>query len=33
LTTDGNPSVRRAADTALIRMRTSKQAGAQRPTP
>lgn len=33
LTTDGNPSVRRAADTALIRMRMNTQAGAQRPTP
>jgi HEAT repeat protein len=33
LTTDGNPSVRRAADTALIRMRVSQQAGGRRPTP
>ena len=33
LTTDGNPSVRRAADTALIRMRFNRQSGAQRPTP
>ena len=33
LTSDGNPSVRRAAETALIRMRLSKQAGKLRPTP
>jgi HEAT repeat protein len=33
LTGDGNPSVRRAAETALIRMRASKQAGTLRPTP
>ena len=33
LTTDGNPSVRRAAEKALIRMRVSKQAGTLRPTP
>ena len=33
LTSDGNPSVRRAAETALIRMRVSKQAGTLRPTP
>lgn len=33
LTSDGNPSVRRAAETALIRMRVNKQAGKLRPTP
>ena len=33
LTTDGNPSVRRAADTALIRIRMHRQAGAQPPVP
>lgn len=33
LTSDGNPSVRRAAETALIRMRVSKHAGTVRPTP
>ena len=32
LTSDGNPSVRRAAETALIRMRLSKQAATLRPT-
>jgi HEAT repeat protein len=33
LTSDGNPSVRRAAESAIIRMRASKQAGGLRPTP
>ena len=33
LTSDGDPSVHRAAETALIRMRVSKQAGTLRPTP
>lgn len=33
LTTDGDPSVRRAAETAIIRLRMSKQAGTLRPTP
>jgi HEAT repeat protein len=33
LTSDANPSVRRAAEAALIRMRVSKQAGTLRPTP
>ena len=33
LTSDGDPSVRRAAETALIRMRVSKQAATLRPTP
>ena len=32
LTSDGNPSVRRAAETAIIRLRLSKQAGTLRPT-
>ena len=31
LTSDGDPSVRRAAETALIRMRVSKQAGTRKP--
>ena len=30
LTSDGDPSVRRAAESALIRMRATKQAGAPR---
>ena len=33
LTSDGDPSVRRAAETAIIRLRMSKQAGTLRPTP
>jgi HEAT repeat protein len=33
LTSDGDPSVRRAAGSALIRMRVSKQAGTHRPSP
>ena len=33
LTTDGDPSVRRAAETALIRTRTAKRPAAPRPTP
>ena len=33
LTSDGDPSVRRAAAAALIRMRASKQAATLRPTP
>lgn len=33
LTSDGDPSVRRAAETAIIRMRLSKQAGTLRPAP
>ena len=33
MTTDGDPSVRRAAETALIRIRANKQAGTLRPTP
>ena len=33
LTSDGDPSVRRAAETAIIRIRSSKQAGTRRPTP
>jgi len=31
LTSDGDPSVRRSAETALIRMRVSKQAGTRKP--
>ena len=31
LTTDGDPSVRRAAETAIIRMRVNKQAGTPKP--
>ena len=33
LTSDGDPTVRRSAETALIRMRVNRQVGAQRPTP
>lgn len=33
LTSDGVPQVRRAAETAIIRLRLSKQAGSGRPTP
>jgi HEAT repeat protein len=33
LTSDGNPSVRRAAEAALTRMRVTKQSGTIRPTP
>ena len=33
LTSDGNPSVRRAVEAAIIRLRASKQAGTLRPTP
>jgi HEAT repeat protein len=33
LTSDGNPSVRRAAETALVRMRVNRQPVARRPTP
>jgi HEAT repeat protein len=33
MTTDGDPSVRRAAESALVRIRVNKQAGTVRPTP
>ena len=33
LTSDGDPSVRRAAESAIIRMRATKQAATLRPTP
>jgi HEAT repeat protein len=33
MTSDGDPSVRRAAESALVRIRVNKQAGTLRPTP